>query len=116
MTAWDLCLVRGASGVAPSLGHPLLDGYLSFVAARARPNTVLATAYDLKVAFTVLDKDPLTVTTRDVLGFIEAQRARAAGRTSSDWPTPRWVCPRARSNGDSRRCRDCMDICWRVGR
>ena len=79
MTAWDRCLVRRASGVAPSLGHPLLDGYLSFVAARARPNTVLATAYDLKVAFTVLDKDPLTVTTRDVLGFIEAQRAPRRG-------------------------------------
>ena len=79
MTAWDPCLVRGASGVAPSLGHPLLDGYLSFVAARARPNTVLATAYDLKVAFTVLDKDPLTVTTRDVLGYIEAQRAPRRG-------------------------------------
>jgi integrase/recombinase XerD len=27
----------------------LLDDYLEFVAARARPNTLLAAAYDLKV-------------------------------------------------------------------
>jgi integrase/recombinase XerD len=29
------------------LGVPLLDAYLDFVAGRCRPNTVLATAYDL---------------------------------------------------------------------
>jgi hypothetical protein len=31
----------------------LIDQYLRFVAARSRPNTVLATAYDLKVFFSV---------------------------------------------------------------
>ena len=33
------------------LGMPVLDDYLRFVAARARPNTVLATPYDLVVFF-----------------------------------------------------------------
>jgi integrase/recombinase XerD len=35
------CLSR-FEGEAPRLGEPLLDEYLRFVAARARPNTVLA--------------------------------------------------------------------------
>jgi len=53
---------------------------LRFVAARARPNTALAAAYDIKVVFTVLAKDPRSVTTADVLAFIEAQRqSRSAG-------------------------------------
>jgi len=34
----------------------------------------LAAAYDIKVVFTVLRKDPRTLTTADVLTFIEAQR------------------------------------------
>ena len=48
------CLVRASlgDGRVPRLGHPLLDDYLDMVAARARPNTVLATAFDLKVFFT----------------------------------------------------------------
>lgn len=56
------------------LGHPQLDRYLEFVAARARPNTVLATGYDLKVFFAIVAKDPAEVTTADVLDFITAQR------------------------------------------
>jgi integrase/recombinase XerD len=56
------------------LGHPQLDRYLEFVAARARPNTVLATGYDLKVFFAIVTKDPAEVTTADVLDFITAQR------------------------------------------
>ena len=46
------------------LGHPLLDDYLAFVAARARPNTWLATAYDLKVFFSVVGKEPAEVRRR----------------------------------------------------
>jgi integrase/recombinase XerD len=61
-------------GEAPRLGEPLLDEYLPFVAARARPNTVLAQSYDLKVFFTVVAAAPTQVTTGDVLRFIEAQR------------------------------------------
>lgn len=61
------------------LGDPLLDEYLHFVAARARPNTVLAQRFDLKVFFTVVDKDVRQVTTTDVLAFIEAQRLPRRG-------------------------------------
>jgi integrase len=62
-----------------SLGHEVLDGYLEFVAARARPNTLLAVAYDLKVFFTEIVKQPADVTTADVLAFIKAQRAPRRG-------------------------------------
>ena len=58
----------------PGLGHPLVDAYLEVVAARLRPNSVLAVAYDLKVFFTVIDLDPLEVRRRDVIEFIRAQR------------------------------------------
>ena len=61
------------------LGHPLLDDYFEFVAARARPNTLLAVAYDLKVFFTEVVKQPADVTTADVLTFIKAQRAPRRG-------------------------------------
>src|ERR1700757_1890118 len=65
---WTPCLVRsrGPDGqVRASLGGPLVDDYLRFVAARSRPNTVLATAYDLKVFFSVVAKEPARVTTTD---------------------------------------------------
>ena len=61
---WTPCLVRssGSEGeVRASLGDPLVDDYLGFVAARSRPNTVLATAYDLKVFFSVVGKEPVRV-------------------------------------------------------
>ena len=63
------------------VGHPLLDAFLEFVRSRARWNTVLATAFDLKVFFSVVDKDPAEVTTADVLAFIQAQRAPRRGAT-----------------------------------
>jgi len=62
-----------------TLGHPLLDDYLAFVGARARPNTWLATAYDLKVFFTVVGKEPAQVTAPDVFAFLKAQRAPRLG-------------------------------------
>ena len=55
------CLVRSTEdGGIPviRLGHPLLDDYLAFVAARARANTWLAVAFDLKVFFGVVAKPP----------------------------------------------------------
>jgi site-specific recombinase XerD len=64
----------------PRLGVAELDRYLDFVAGRCRPNTVLATAYDLKVFFSVVDKPPSEVTTSDVFGFITAQRHGGVGR------------------------------------
>ena len=52
----------------------LLDRYVEFVAARCRPNTVIATVSDLRVFFAVIDKDPAAVTPADVFEFITAQR------------------------------------------
>ena len=51
MSAVLPCLSSPASPVSTlgSLGDPLLDAYLEFVSARSRPNTVLATWFDLKV-------------------------------------------------------------------
>lgn len=58
----------------PCLGEPLLDEYLRFVAARCRPNTLLAQSFNLKVFFTVIGKPPLDVGTSDLLRFIEELR------------------------------------------
>ena len=57
------------------LGHDLLDDYLTFLAGRTRPNTLLAAAFDLKVFFSFVQKEPVDVTTRDVIDFISCQRA-----------------------------------------
>jgi integrase/recombinase XerD len=76
------CLIRSVAGGevrALRLGHPLLDDYLEFVGARARPNTWLAAAYDLKVFFSVIAKEPTAVTTADVFAFIKNQRAPRRG-------------------------------------
>ena len=62
-----------------TLGHPLLDDYLVFVSARARTNTWLAVAYDLKVFFEVVGKEPAVVTAADVFAFLSAQRAPRRG-------------------------------------
>ena len=76
------CLQRPA-GEVPRLGEVLLDEYLRFVAARCRPNTLLAQMFDLKVFFTVVGRPPVEVTTADVV----------AAPTSSTPPrtwNPRW--------------------------
>ena len=65
---------RKASEKPVVLGHPQLDRHLEFVAARGRPNTVLATASDLKLFFDSVGKEPLEVTTADVMEFIARQR------------------------------------------
>jgi len=67
-------VVPGTRRVSVSVGHPMVDGYLGFVAARARPNTVLAAGYDLKVFFSVVNVEPVEVTSGDVLDFVAAQR------------------------------------------
>jgi site-specific recombinase XerD len=69
----------GEAGVEVRLGHELLDDYLRFVAARCRPNSVLAAGYDLKVFFTIVGKDPVEITTADILEFIAAQRVPVHG-------------------------------------
>jgi site-specific recombinase XerD len=57
------------------VGHPLLDDYLVFLAGRARPNSVLAVAFDLKVFFTWAQREPAEIATRDIVNFVAAQRA-----------------------------------------
>ena len=73
MSRWMPCVV-GGSAEQIGLGHPVIDEYLDLVRARARRNTLLAAAYDLKVFFTEVGKDPLDVKTADVMAFIKAQR------------------------------------------
>ena len=65
--------------LAITLGHPLLDDYLAFVRARARINTWMATAYDLKVFFSVVGKEPAEVTAADVFAFLREQRTPRRG-------------------------------------
>jgi integrase len=61
------------------LAHPLLDAYLELVAARARPNTLAAAAYDLQVFFGAVGKEPVAIAPADVLAFVAAQRAPRRG-------------------------------------
>ena len=80
--SWSPSLERrplGEFGVEVRLGHELLDDYLRFVAARCRPNTVLASGFDLLVLFTFVGKDPIEVTMADVLDFIADQRSPRRG-------------------------------------
>ncbi len=79
----DPCLLPARKPLEklPQLGHPVLDRYLVFVASRCRPNTVLATACDLRAFFAVVSKEPEQVVTADVLHFIQEQRRpRGDGR------------------------------------
>ena len=77
------CLTRSVEGGIEiiTLGHPLLDDYLAFVAARARADTWLAVAYDLKVFFEAVGKEPAAVRRADVFAFLAAQRAPRRGET-----------------------------------
>ena len=52
-----------------------MDAYLEFVGARGAVNTWLATAYDLKVFFDVVGKEPAEVTPADVFAFLAQQRS-----------------------------------------
>jgi integrase/recombinase XerD len=62
------------------LGHPLLDDYLTLIAARTCTNTVLAVAFDLLVFFRVVTKKPEEVMAKDVLAFIAEQRSPRRGQ------------------------------------
>jgi site-specific recombinase XerD len=67
------CLSRADGERESRVGHELVDEFLEFVSGRARPNTVRAYAHDLKVFFSVVDKDPVEVTPADVLAFVTEQ-------------------------------------------
>src|SRR5215204_2381595 len=75
----DRCVLPAhqPSDEVPQLGHPVLDRYLLFVAARCRRNTVLATVSDLRAFFAVVEKEPTDVVVADVLAFIHEQRQPA---------------------------------------
>lgn len=75
---WMPCVVASrdvAGDLAVVVGHPLVDEDLEFCRSRARPNTVLAVAFDLKVFFSVVGKSPVRVTSADVMAFIRSQQA-----------------------------------------
>jgi integrase/recombinase XerD len=65
---------RSDGSLLVTVGHPLVDAYLEFLNARARPNTIRAVAFDLKVFFSFVDITPTRVTARHVMSFISAQR------------------------------------------
>jgi integrase/recombinase XerD len=67
-------VIEGSGLRAITLGDLLVDAYLEFVGARGAVNTWLATAYDLKVFFAVVGKEPAEVTSADVFGFLGQQR------------------------------------------
>jgi len=76
------CLTRSTEGGELrliTLGHRLVDDYIEFVAARGAVNTWLATAYDLKVFFEVVGKEPAEVRTADVFAFLAEQRRPRRG-------------------------------------
>ncbi|MBV9196424.1 MAG: hypothetical protein JO168_19995 [Solirubrobacterales bacterium] len=59
--------------VSIAVGHPWLDEYREFVSARGSTDTSLATAYDLKVCFEVVGKEPCGG---------DGGRARVSGRAA----------------------------------
>jgi integrase/recombinase XerD len=71
--------VEGSELVSITLGHPLMDDYLEFVGVRGAVNTWLATAYDLKVFFDVVGKEPAEVMSADVFVFLARQREPRRG-------------------------------------
>jgi site-specific recombinase XerD len=72
-------LAREGGGERWVVGHRLVDEFLEFAGSRARPNTVLAYARDLKVFFSVVAKEPVQVRPSDVMAFVTAQRKPRAG-------------------------------------
>lgn len=73
------CLVEDDGGRSWRVGHVQVDEFLDFARVRCRPATVRAYAHDLKVFFSVVDKEPAEVCARDVVEFIAAQQRPRAG-------------------------------------
>ena len=64
--SWIPCLVRSTDRSGEErvvLGHRLVDDHPEFLAARCRPNTVIAASSDLKIFFELFPKDPTLVST-----------------------------------------------------
>jgi len=94
-----------------TLGHLLLDDYLVFVAARGRTSTWLAVAYDLKVFFEVVGKEPAVVTTADVFAFLSAQRAPRRGERVVRLEDGEAGLAARTIAGGCRACGACMATC-----
>jgi integrase/recombinase XerD len=92
MPVVDRRLVRWADrcgDLVVRVGLPLVDECLEFLGGRCRPNTVLAAGYDLKVFFSVVDREPGQVMPADVLAFITAQRTGRVGDHGVPQPVDR---------------------------
>ncbi len=94
----------GGDGHTYRVGHPVVDDFLHFAGARARPNTVRACAHDLKVLFSFVAKELAEVAAADVRALVSAQRrARHAARTSCASPTALPGCGRPPSSAGCPR-------------
>src|SRR6478609_3124938 len=105
------CLVRchrGSELESITLGHPLLDDYLAFVAVRARTNTWLAVASDLKIFFGVVGKEPTQVTRRMCWRSWPLSVLLVAAWGWFGWKTRSRGWRRARSPAGCRVCVVCM--------
>jgi site-specific recombinase XerD len=72
-------VVRAGGDRSWRVGHGQVDKFLEFAHGRARPATVRAYAHDLTVFFSIVEKDPAEVTSRDVLAFVSAQQRPRPG-------------------------------------
>jgi hypothetical protein len=77
----------GAQPFDPAGDDGLLDDYLAFVAARARADTWLAVAYDLKVFFEVVGKEPAAVRRRTCSRSWPRSGRRGGARPWCGWTT-----------------------------
>lgn len=91
----------------PRLDDPLLDRYLEFVESRARHNTLLATASDLRMFFAAVAKPVVEVTAAKNWNSSPNSGGRAATVGSCVWPTASRGCRLGPSSADCRRCRGC---------
>jgi integrase/recombinase XerD len=73
------CVVRPGGDRSWRVGHDQIDEFLEFARGRARPATVRACAHDLTVFFSIVEKDPVEVTSRDVLAFVSVQQRPRPG-------------------------------------
>jgi integrase/recombinase XerD len=73
------CVVRAGGDRSWRVGHGQIDAFLEFAHGRARPATVRAYAHDLAVFFSIVEKDPGEVTSRDVLALVSAQQRPRPG-------------------------------------
>ena len=73
------CVTGADGGRSWRVGHDQVDEFLEFAHGRVRPNTVRAYAHDLTVFFSIVAKEPVEVTPRDVLEFVAAQQRPRQG-------------------------------------